>query len=49
MHFTTSSDPYTVTEQFKKNVLWGGGGGREGGGEEVGGRGDISIPPFHFQ
>lgn len=43
MHFTTSSDPYTVTEQFKKKVLWG------GEGEEVGGRGDISIPPFHFQ
>ena len=28
--FTTSSDPYTVTEQFKKKVLWGGGGGGRG-------------------
>lgn len=40
----TSSDSYTMTEQVKKKVLLGGGGGGE-----VGGRGDQSIPPFHFQ
>ena len=40
----TSSDSFTMTEQVKKKVLLG----VQGGGE-VGGRGDKSIPPFHFQ
>ena len=35
MHFKTSSDPYTVTEQFKKKVLWGGGRGKRLEGGEI--------------